>query len=390
MLLAALLDLGVPADAVFAPLQACLPPFRVDVQDTRRRGISCKGLIVEGLEPEPRARGLPAILELIDRADLPERVRDRGRRFFERVGRAEARVHGIPAERIHFHEVGAIDSLVDALGTLLAVEILDPARITCSSLPLGSGTVTLAHGVYPVPAPATLRILEGLPTHPYEVGREVTTPTGAGLAAVLADRFGAPPAGRMVASGYGCGQREAAATEPPNLLRAWLVDPDANPAVDAAEPTREPIVVLETVVDHLAGEDGGHLLERLFEEGALDVFFVATMMKKSRPGLLVTVLARPADADVLEACLIRESGTLGVRRTEGQRRALRRDWREVFLEIDGERYPVRIKCGYLGDDCVSARPEHDDLRRIAAHTGRPLDELRRRLARILPEGGAVL
>ncbi|MFQ5655212.1 MAG: nickel pincer cofactor biosynthesis protein LarC [Planctomycetota bacterium] len=373
MLLAALIDLGVPEKVIFPPLRGFLPPFRSRVELRRSRGISCRQLHVEGMEASPPRRNLRQISEMLGAGGLPEEVGAGARGVFRTLAETEGAVHGISPEEVHFHEVGAIDSLVDVIGTLLAVHWIGPETVSCSSLPLGSGTVETAHGIYPVPAPATLRLLEGLPTHPLPVEREVTTPTGVALARALSDRFGPPPSGNIVQIGYGAGSREARPQDPPNLLRIWT-------SMEAESPGAEQkVTVLETNLDHLSGEDEGHLVECLLGAGALDVFLTPTIQKKSRPGCLVTVICESGAVEPLEERLFLETGTLGIRRQVVQRRVLRRDWSEV--EVAGER--LRVKRAWLGDRCISARPEYEDLRRVAQATDTPLRELREEVRRAL-------
>ncbi len=372
MLLAALLDLGADPSAVFGPLHRALPPFGARLETVARRGILSKRLTIEPAEHAPHQRTRAEVLAIIDGVALPPRAAERARAAFRLLAEAEGAVHGAPPERIHFHEVGAIDSLVDVLGTLLAVELLAPSRIVCSSLPLGSGSVATAHGVYPVPAPATLRLLAGIPSHPFAVDREVSTPTGVALARVLADGFGDAPAGRIGRIGYGAGSRIARDHEPPNLLRVWSV-------AESAHDEPRTCMLLETNIDHLSGEDAGHAMERLLAAGALDVFLIPTLQKKSRPGLLVTVLAPPDRVAEIERTLFIETGTLGVRRRTAERRVLARDWAEV--EVPGG--TVRVKRAYLDGVLVSARPEYEDLRRAAETSGRPVAELRRLAERAL-------
>ncbi len=392
MLLAALFDWGVPMSEVQPALARVLPPFRLELERVDVRGMRCARLRVCALD-STRAEGpvtLPRVRRLLGDAKLPAWVAGRALHAFELLARAEARVHGSDAEHVHFHEVGALDSLVDILGTLLAVHHVQPAAISCSSLPLGSGDVMTSHGIYPVPAPATLLLLEGVPTHPFPVKREVTTPTGAALARVLAGRFGAPVPGRIGAVGCSTGARAAREDEPPNVLRVLALYPGVattSTSGGGEDSAAESIAVLETNVDHLPGEEAGFLLETLLEAGALDVFLVPTQGKKSRPGLLITVLAEPARAAALEERLFAETGTLGVRTSTVSRRALRREWREI--QLADER--VRVKCAYFAGRRISAAPEFDDLSRIARRTGRPLRELRREAAAAIDAafGGAA-
>ena len=373
MLLAALLDLGVPIEAVEGPLQRALPPHRLTVTKHFRRGIQCRQVTVVSEEESPPHRHLGDIEAILADADLPGEVTDRAHQAFTELARAEASVHGVEPDEVHFHEVGAVDSLADIIGVLLAVHWLDPTAVFCSPLPLGSGTVSAEHGRMPVPAPATLELLRGIPTRPYEVGREVTTPTGALLARIVGGSFGPPPAAPPIAQGWGAGTAVAPDHEAPNLLRVIAFE---NPTVDLPE---EVITLLESNVDHLDGESAGALIVGMIDAGALDAFLIPTVQKKSRPGLLVTVLCNPIDAPRLRERLLRETGSLGVRQRDQARTALRRDW--LTVELHG--HPVRVKRGWLSDECIVARGEHDDLQRVSEATGVPLRVLRGDLERLI-------
>ena len=375
MLLAALFDWGVPEAIVREPLEAILPPFSLEVRQESRRGIAAKRVTVTSEETHSPHRTLPQILEIIDNEALSPWVREQAAATFRHLAEAEGAVHGCSPEEVHFHEVGAIDSLVDIIGCVLAIDAVGAEEIRFSSLPLGSGQVKAAHGVYPIPAPATLRLLAGLPTHPYPVGREVTTPTGAVLAktlGTLSDSHGAPPPARIERIGVGSGTQRAAEHEPPNLIRVW-----SYAASPSARIERERVLVLETNVDHLAGEDLGHALERLLAAGALDAFAIPTTQKKSRPGSLLTVLATPESAARLEECLFAWTGTLGVRQYETSRRALRR--RTTLLEAEG--HEIRVKWAEHPSGEWIPRPEFDDIRLLAEASGRSIAEVRGEIVR---------
>lgn len=375
MLLAALLDLGVPETAVLDPLRASLPPFSWTLHRVRTRGLAATRLEVTPQESDPPSRTLPEIEQLIESGEFPDPVKRTASRVFRLLGEAEAKVHGIGIEKIHFHEVGALDSLVDVIGTVLAVHLLAPRAVTISSIPLGSGTVRTDHGLYPVPAPATLALLAGVPTHALDVSREVSTPTGVALARVLASGFGAPPPGQIANIGYGAGTREARHDELPNVVRAWTYAPAL------ADRGMQQIAILESNVDHLSGEDAGDLLETLLAAGALDVFLTPTIQKKSRPGLLVTVLTDDERVEALERLMFERTGTLGIRRRSCQRRALERTIESI--DLDGE--PVRVKCAYLDGHRIDARPEYEDLKRLSDASGVSLRRLRDQVIRRLPE-----
>ncbi|MEM7165711.1 MAG: nickel pincer cofactor biosynthesis protein LarC [Planctomycetota bacterium] len=372
MFLGAMIGLGAPLEKINATLTEFLPPFHAELAEVTRRGIRAAQFRVESQEEQPPRRTLPDIQALLAAAPISDPARAQALEVFQVLADAEGRVHGMPASEVHFHEVGALDSLVDIIGAVLAVELLAPAQLVFSSLPLGSGQVKTDHGVYPVPAPATLELLAGVPTHPFSVGREVTTPTGAALAKVLATAFGPPPAGQIVEQDicYSAGTQTAPPEDPPNLLRAWRFRPAG------ASTSSERISVLETNIDHVSGEDAGFLIERLLAEGALDAFLTPTIQKKSRPGLVVTVLCTNSAAPHLERLLFRESGTLGIRVRTTERHVVERDVTTVSLP-EGK---VRVKCAISGDgERHQARPEYEDLRQLSLQTGEPLQALRERV-----------
>lgn len=364
MLLAALIDAGVPPEAVLGPLRSALPPFEAVFRHETRRSVRVGRFEVSTVEDPPPARGLGEIESILDAADLPGRAVERARACFRILAGAEAEVHGVTPEEVHFHEVGAIDSLVDIIGVCLALDHLDPVEIVCSSLPLGSGSVATSHGRLPVPAPATLRLLEGIPTHPGAAGREVTTPTGAALAKTLVDRFGAPPTGVILASGTGAGTREAARDEPPNWVRVWTTAADTG--------TLDALLLLETNLDTATGEDSGGWIDALLAAGALDAWIVPTVQKKGRPGLLLSALVRPGDGETVRRAIFRETGTLGIRTRPVERTALPRD----VVEMNLGDHRVRVKRAWLDGALIDERPEHEDVARIARETGRPAREIR--------------
>ena len=309
-------------------------------------------------------RSLAEIRGLIERSPLPDDVRALAGRLFARLGEAEAAAHGVPGGDVHLHEVGAVDSIADLVGAAAAFVHLAPDRVTASRVNVGGGTVRTAHGELPVPAPATARLLHGIPTYG-SGGGELLTPTGAVLLAELVDGFGDWPALEPEAIGYGLGRKETPGR--PNAVR--LVRGRA--AAGAGTPAR--VAVIETEVDDLPGEGFGFLMERLLAAGALDVYFTPVQMKKSRPGTLVTALARPADRDRLAALLLAESGSLGCRFHEAERLEAERETGVVATPW-GE---VRVKRARLAGRPLAAAPEYDDCRRLALETGVPWREVHR-------------
>lgn len=384
MFLAACLDLGMP-EAVLAETltQLGLPGVGIEIRKARRGGVTGTrfrvlqdGRPVEGPDPEEaggghphaaphalhdpaHARGLVEIRALIGRSAVGAPVKERALQLFARLGEAEARVHGLPIEQVHFHEVGALDAIVDLVGAAAAIEHLRPERLTCGPVNVGGGTVATAHGELPVPAPATAMLLAGVPIYGSAQG-ELLTPTGAVLLAELVDEFGELPSLVIEAVGYGLGKRDIAGR--PNAVRLMR---------GQAVGERAEALVVECEIDHLSGEAFGFLLERLLGAGALDVFFTPVTMKKSRPGTLVTVLCRRDQLESIAGLLLTETGSLGCRyhavaRLEAERR------HEVVHTAYGA---VRVKHGTFAGRPLSVSPEFEDCRRLALERDVPWREV---------------
>jgi hypothetical protein len=292
------------------------------------------------------------IVALLERSTLPEGVRARATAVFETLGRAEGRVHGVPLESVHFHEVGAVDSIVDIVGGCLALHLLGIDEVRSTPLTLGSGFARGAHGTFPLPAPATLEILRGAPVRQRDCSFELTTPTGAALARTLAAGFGPMPPLEIHAVGYGAGDDRPG--EVPNLLRVVI-------GASSLRAGRDRVVSLETNIDDMTPEWLGHLLEELLAHGALDVTLSPILMKKSRPGHALSVLVLPGREAAIEEVLFRESTTFGVRRQEIDRLVLERRW----VEVDTALGRARVKVGERDGEVLSAAPEFEDLRALA-------------------------
>jgi hypothetical protein len=360
MVLGALIDLGVPIDGLRAAL-ATLVPAGCELTATRvaRSGIGAVQFEVreggDGHETggHARHRGLHEILEMIARAGLPERVASRAGLLFQRLGRVEADIHQVPIERVHFHEVGALDSIVDIVGAVWAIDPLGVDRVCASALNTGSGTVATAHGELPVPAPATIRLLEGAPAYSSGVQGELLTPTGALLVTGHATSYGPMPAMTIRRTGYGAGQRQVPGR--PNVLRAVMGEVSAS-----SEHGR--VLVLECNIDDMNPQFYGNLVEGLQAAGALDVYLSPVQMKKNRPGTLVTVVAPvPMREPVLEL-LFRETTTIGVRFHEADRECLSREWVTVATRFGA----VRVKVARRGAAVTNAAPEYEDCAARAA------------------------
>jgi len=357
MTVGALLDAGADATDLFRALESLGTGATVSVEKTKRRGIAASKFRVEGGETKSH-RHLPHILQMIERGDLPARAKQNAAAVFQKLGEAEAKVHDISIEKVHFHEVGAVDSICDIVGACTALALLDIDEIHCSPVNVGAGTVKTEHGILPVPAPATAELLAGKPVYARGPAMELTTPTGAAIVSALASGFGSMPPLRMISAGYGAGDRDF--PEHANVLRAIIGENTA-----ATESTT--IAVLEANIDDSTPQVLGYAMERLFEAGALDVTLEPLLMKKNRPGSLLRVIARPESQETLAQLIFAETTTLGLRIYAAERRVQSRS----ITEIETPYGPVRIKVS--GDGAFA--PEYDDCRELARKTGTPLKEI---------------
>lgn len=372
MTVAAMLELGLPLEELREQLAALpLTGYALESSRTERHGVAGTSFRVRLLEEDQPHRHYSGIAAMIEAAPLRPRVKEIARRIFRRLAEAEAQVHGVTPERVHFHEVGAVDSIVDIVGTAIGLDYLGVERVFASALPYGRGFVQTAHGRLPVPAPATAQLLKGIPLAG-DIGEgERVTPTGAAIVATLAEGFGPPPGMTPLAIGYGAGEKDF--PELPNLLRlvlgeaAEVAETAAAEAAEAARP--EEILVIETHLDDMNPEIFGFLMERLLEAGALDVAFGPLQMKKNRPGTRLTVIARPGDLEKLSRLVLSESTAIGLRYYPARRITLARaaELRETSLG------PVRVKVLEGG----RVTPEFDSCREIALARGLPLLEVYR-------------
>ncbi len=313
--------------------------------------------------PHEHTRGLSEIREMITKAAISGTAKKTAIAIFETLGAAEAKIHNVPVEQVHFHEVGAVDAIVDIVCAAVGAEALGVDEIVCSPLNVGGGTVQCAHGTFPVPAPATVELLRGAPVYSSGVEAELVTPTGAAIVRTLASRFAAFPEMKVDKSGYGAGSRDFLGH--PNVVRLTVGETAPQLATKTA---LETLTVLEANLDDLNPQVFGYVVDRLFEEGALDVFGMPVQMKKNRPGNLLTVLCKPADAAKLTDLIFAETTTLGVRRHDETRQALARRWENVQTQW-GE---VRIKIGSMNGTVTNYAPEYEDCRRIATEHHIPL------------------
>ena len=368
MFLGAMLDLGVPEQLVRQGL-ALLPlgEFELRVGRATRMGIVSTDVKVE--VPTRSAahahRSFREIRKMLGSSGLDAPVKERALGIFSRLARAEGRLHGKEPDEVTFHEVGAVDSLVDIVGAAMALEHLRPARVSSRAVPLGRGSTRCAHGVLPVPSPAAVAILADVGAAVEDGGAdlELCTPTGAAIVAETVAGFGGLPAARVVAAGYGAGDAEL--PDRANLLRLLLLDP--LPDLDA---DREAVVV-EANIDNMPPEWFGHLMDRLFAAGARDVWYTPIQMKKNRPAVTVSVLCSVTDRDRVGAALLSESTTIGLRSHRVSRTVLERR----ILEVDTPHGAVRVKVSGDGRQVLNAAPEYEDCRAAAARTGAPLKDV---------------
>lgn len=368
MTLGALVSAGWPAERLVSlPARLGLEGVRVAVSDVRRGPLAAVRVEVTVEEAAQPHRHLAHVQAVLGRADLPPSVRDRAVAVFRRLAEAEAAVHGTSVEKVHFHEVGAADALVDVTGAVLGLAELGLERVYASPPRLGRGSVPSAHGTIPVPAPATARLLRGVPVEIGETSGEMTTPTGAALLATLVDGWEAPPPFRLEQVGTGAGARDLPGL--PNVLRLFVGSADVAPA--AAGLRRRRVAVLETALDDENPQFVGALLPRLLATGALDAMVVPSVMKKGRPGLWLVVIADPHRAADLSAMILSETTSLGVRVRVDERIELERRGEEVETPFGS----IAIKIATLPDGSERAAPELESVREAAERSGRSLREV---------------
>jgi uncharacterized protein (TIGR00299 family) protein len=355
MTVGALLDAGASAEALIAALESLDTGAQFTVEKTRRGGVTASKFHVTFEQQGHPHRHLKPILAMIERAPISDRAKQNASDVFRRLGEAEAGVHGLPIEKVHFHEVGAVDSIADIVGACVAFDLLDVSEIHTSAINVGSGTVNTEHGLLPVPAPATASLLAGRPIYSRGPAVELTTPTGAALATTLSAAFGPVPAMSITSIGYGAGDRDF--KEQPNVLRVMVGE-----RTSAKEATL--VSVLEANIDDSSPQVLGYALERLLAAGALDASFSPLQMKKNRPGALLRVIARPEDQERLASIVFAETSTLGLRIYAAERRVEERR----IVEVETPFGKVRVKVSGHG----AYAPEYEDCRAIAEATATPL------------------
>ena len=363
MFLGALLDAGLPFETLKAALQTLpLDGYRLEMQREERGHLFGTRFLV-GVDKEKQVeRGIRDIKKIIEAGHLSNGVKKNSMEVFEAIASEEGKIHNRPPEEIHFHEVGAADSIIDIVGTFVGIEFLGIGFISASSLPLGSGFTETEHGTIPLPAPATVALLKGIPVYDSGLRHELVTPTGAALVKRLSGSFGVMPPMIVENIGYGVGGRNL--PDRPNLLRILI-------GRDQTEDHVETIVMLEANLDDTNPEWMGFIMDRLFEAGALDVVFYPGQMKKNRPGILVQVMAHPQKRDELMDILFRESTTLGVRFRYSQRKVLQRS----IEEIDSPWGQILVKKVSRADGSFFFHPEYEACKKIAEKHGLPIKEI---------------
>ncbi len=365
MTLGALVDAGVQLEQLREELQGLeVPGWQISAEKVWKNGMSATHVSVK-TEDTHTHRSLTTIQGIFEKSKLAGPVKERASAIFRKLGEAEASVHDVPIEKIHFHEVGAVDAIVDIAGACIGFNALGIEKFACSALNVGGGTAKMAHGVLPVPAPATAKLLVGKPTYSNGILKELVTPTGAAIVATLCDSFGPQPAMAVSAIGYGAGTTDLDGQ--PNVMRLMIGE-----AVQKNEwGTEESIRVLEANLDDMNPQIYGYFLEKALAAGALDVFATPVQMKKNRPGMLITVLCQAEDEGKFQEMLFAETTTLGVRSTLAQRRILPREWVKVSTRF-GE---VRVKVARVNGQVRQASPEFEDCRKLAEEKKVPLQSV---------------
>ena len=377
MTLGALVDAGVSADVLRSDLRTLqVPGWELTTEKVWKNGMSATHVRVK-TEDQHKHRSLSTILEILKISQLAPPVRERASAIFQKLGEAEAHVHDAPLEKVHFHEVGAVDAIVDIVGACIGFHALGIERFACSPLNVGGGTAKMAHGVLPVPAPATARLLQGAPTFSNGVQRELVTPTGAAIVTTLCDSFGPQPPMTVSAIGYGAGTADLEGQ--PNVVRI-MIGESAEKSVHALD---EEISIIEANLDDMNPQIYGYVVEKALLAGALDVYTTALQMKKNRPGTLLTILCHPQDAEALTSLIFAETTTFGVRTHRAQRRALPREWVNVSTSYGD----VRIKLSRSSGQVLHVAPEYDDCRKLAVEKQVPLQQVINEALRSYEAGG---
>ena len=365
MTLGALVDAGCDLEVLRAGLQGLqVPGWTIFSEKVWKNGLAATHVRVS-TEDQSKHRSLSTILEILEKSKLAEPIRKNAAAIFRKLGEAEASVHDVPLDKIHFHEVGAVDAIVDIVGACIGFDALGIQKFACSPLDVGGGTAKMAHGVLPVPAPATARLLQGKPTYSTGVQKELVTPTGAAIVATLCEGFGPQPPMVVSAIGYGAGTADLESQ--PNVVRIMIGE-----ASEGVVPGfEEEISVIEANLDDMNPQIYGYFLEKALASGALDVYTTPVQMKKNRPGVLLTVLSKPQDTNPLISLIFAETTTFGARTYRAQRRTLPRESVSVHTEYGD----VHVKLSRVNGTIRHVAPEYEDCRKLAAQKNVPLQKV---------------
>jgi uncharacterized protein (TIGR00299 family) protein len=369
MILGALVGAGADPHQLIDQLKLLgVENYQVSFSQVDRCNLSATRATVQ-IGPEHNHRHLADLLKIINDSQLTSSVKERAGRVFSLLAEAESEVHNVPVEKIHFHEVGALDAIIDIVGACIGFELLGIERFVCSPLHVGSGTVEIAHGRFPVPPPAVLSLLRGAPIYSTEVKGELVTPTGAAIIKAVAKEFGPLPPMLVTGVGYGAGAREY--NDFPNALRVVVGETAAVETSDRPVKNVERLVMLETNIDDMSPQMFGYVMDKAFELGALDCYFTPVQMKKNRPGTLVSILCKPARQATLCEMLLVETTTLGVRSYEVERVALQR----AIVTVETPYGAIDIKEASIDGRLLRAMPEYEQCRRAAQEAGVTLREV---------------
>jgi uncharacterized protein (TIGR00299 family) protein len=371
MILGALIDAGVSPRRLREELTRLqIPTIRLRVRKVLKRGISGTQVVVEGRNEKRSHRNLKEVLQIVRRSRMETEVKEKSEEIFKRIASVEARIHQIPMEEVHFHELGGLDSIVDIVGSVWGIRALGIDKIHVSKVNVGAGFVKCEHGILPVPAPATLSLMEGKPIYSSGVERELLTPTGAALLTTLGSEFGSMPRMRVERVGYGAGRDDL---PHPNLLRLM---------VGTSEPTsgKETVAVIETNIDDMNPQFYDYVMEKLLAMGVLEVFVTPILMKKNRPGHLLTVICPSGKLRAVTKILFEETTTLGLRWHEEEREKTERE----ILSLQTKYGRIRFKLARWEGRAVNVSPEYDDCKRLALERGVPLKEVFEEAKRVAP------
>lgn len=381
MILAALVALGVERDKLIEQLNLLyLSDFEIEFSTKDKSGISALHAEVK-IKDEKNHRHLPAIEKIINDSGLSANIKKLAVKIFTNLAQAEAKVHGIEPEKVHFHEVGAMDSIIDVVGACIGFEMLGIEKFFCSKIHVGSGFVQMAHGKFPVPPPAVAELLQQIPIYSTEIAGELITPTGAAIISTVCDEFGQIPEMKIEKTAYGAGTRDY--RDFPNVLRLILGTRDEGrgtrdeffPKTKNQRPKTKDLILIETNLDDISPEILGFVMERAFELGALDCWFTPIQMKKNRPAVMISILCRIEQKEVFEELLYGETTTLGFRISNVERNCLEREIKKIETEFGA----VDIKISKFKDKIVNAKAEYDQLREIAVKSKIPLKEIEKKI-----------